>query len=86
MTITTTTTTVWVIWTGSIGHEPSIDLAEQKHVFQHGNTKSARRTTLARLRRWHGEITVLAVLVNADDATIERKSEEVSSGFTLCIS
>ena len=64
---------VVVIWTGSIGHSPDdLSTYEQTHHFAHTNVKSAKRTTVARVRRWHGDINVIAVLVNPDESTIEQ--------------
>ena len=72
-TLTTATTTIYLVWSDSIHFNDGT--CEQAHVFAHGNVKSARRTALARIRRRHGEVTFLAVLVNPT----EQEQQEASS-------
>jgi hypothetical protein len=72
-TLTTATTTIYLVWSNSIHFDEGT--CEQQHVFAHGNVKSARRTALARIRRWHGDVHFLAVLVNPT----EQEQEEASS-------
>jgi len=73
-------TLVVVIWKGSICHSPDdLSTYEQTHHFAHANVKSAKRTTVARVRRWHGDIKVVAVLVNPDESTLQQAREEAQS-------
>jgi len=73
-------TSVVVIWKGSVCHSPDdLSTYEQTHHFAHTNVKSAKRTTVARVRRWHGDINVVAVLVNPDESTLQQARQEAPS-------
>ena len=77
-------TSVVVIWKGSICHAPDdLSTYEQTHHFAHANVKSAKRTTVARVRRWHGDINVVAVLVNPDELSLQEARGEAPSVPTV---
>lgn len=77
----TATTTIVLIWAGLIYHQPTGDLFEQTHEFAHGNVKSARRTALARVRRWHGDVRLLAVMVNPTEQQRTEASDRAYAEF-----
>lgn len=80
-TATAPMTTIVLIWSGLICHETTSDLFEQAHEFTHGNVKSARRTALARVRRWHGDVRLLAVMVNPTEQQRTEASDRAYAEF-----